>query len=65
MNRKLFVLSFSLLALFIGVQARAGHLPRLELPRSQPAPLLAPMPIPDNVLTGRGAIATPDGVAHF
>ena len=37
----------------------------LEAPRPPRVVEQAPIVIPANTLTGRGAIATPDGAAHF
>lgn len=66
MNRKTFVLaSLAILMAFILVgraasaEARALH----SLKACAPAQTVAV--IPDNVLTGHGALATPDGVGHF
>ena len=66
MNRKTFVLaSLAILVAFVligrAASAEARALQRLKT--CTPAQTVAV--IPDNVLTGHGALATPDGVGHF
>lgn len=70
MNRNVIVFVLSLIALGMAGHVRAGHLPKTaawvqNLERAHPAGGRDLAFIPANALTGRGAIATPDGVAHF
>ncbi len=54
-----------LLALALVARAAAAEAHALRNLKTPCTSAQAAVTIPDNMLTGRGAIATPDGVAHF
>jgi hypothetical protein len=64
MNRTAAIL-VTLLALALVARAATAEARALKTFKAPCAQTQAPVVIPDNVLTGRGAIATPDGVSHF
>lgn len=64
MNRTAAIL-VTLLSLALVVRAASAEARILKTFKVPCAQAQAPVVIPDNVLTGRGAIATPDGVGHF
>jgi hypothetical protein len=66
MNRKTFVLASLVILAAVTLVGRAASAEARVLKSFKPcAPAQTVMVIPDNVLTGHGALATPDGIAHF
>jgi hypothetical protein len=64
MNRNAAIL-VTLLALALVARAATAEAKGLKAFQARCPQTQALVLIPDNALTGRGAIATPDGVAHF
>jgi hypothetical protein len=64
MNRIAAILA-TLLALALVAHAASAEARILKTFKAPCATVQVPIAIPDNTLTGHGAVATPDGVAHF
>jgi len=65
MNRTAVAILMTLLTLALVARAAAVEAKGLKALQACCPQTQAPIVIPDNVLTGHGAIATPEGVAHF